>query len=702
MEENSESSSRTVKRETHLRDYFIVMHRYKWLIVAAVIVTLSSTILYLRRQEPVYEAKTSIIIEPKQAREMLFAQSVQAISLDLETQIEVIKTTPVLASVVRQLGLTTTPEGTPEFSDTVRSLRENINIGFVGGTKMVTISAKHTVPEKAQAIANAIAQAYIDQDRLSRLQSGRDAIRWLSTQLADLKTKLKSSEEAFQKFKEDEEMITLDERRSAELEEISKLNDSYIAARSSRMEIDTIIDKLASEGDANPNIPIALLTSPTLQNLGTELSGLQTELAEKKKLFKDTYPGVIELKGRIQLTEQKILAELKLQRDFLKVQEDSLLTQQEAKRKEALNLTKKEVEYLNLEREVTTNREMYNTLLSKVKELSLAGEADLNNIRIVEQAELPALPTGSMRMTLVLGGALGLFLGIGFAFFLKYLENTVRTPDDVEQHLDVPVMGVVPQIPEAKDSKIPLLVLSDNSRSAPAEAYRSIRTNLLFSDGEASLKTIVFTSTGPKEGKTLTVSNLGMALAQAGQKVLLIDADLRRPMLHRVFNLDRSKGLSTVLAGEMSLDDAIAKPELEGSDGINLSVLTSGAVPTNPSEILGSAQMKELIGRAREQYDVVLLDSAPVLGMTDTAVLASESDAAVIVIKTGEATRKALKLAISQLEQVGVDITGVILNNVDVKHDRYYDYYYYYYYSPYGDDEERKVKKRKKRSDGNV
>ena len=191
-----------------------------------------------------------------------------------------------------------------------------------------------------------------------------------------------------------------------------------------------------------------------------------------------------------------------------------------------------------------------------------------------------------------------------------------------------------------------------------------------------------------------------MALAQAGQKVLLIDADLRRPMLHRVFNLDRSKGLSTVLAGEMSLDEAIVKPELVGADGINLSVLTSGSVPTNPSEILGSAQMKELIDKVREQYDVVLLDSAPVLGMTDTAVLASESDATVIVIKTGEATRKALKLAISQLEQVGVDITGVILNNVDVKHDRYYDYYYYYYYSPYGDDEEGKAKKRKKRSNG--
>ena len=776
------TSDRTSRKDIHLRDYFIVLDRYKWLIVAAVIVTLASTVLYLRRQEPVYEAQASIIIEPKRAQEMVFQQSVQAISLDLETQIEVIRMTPVLSLVVRQLELTAAPEGTLEFSEAVKGLRKNVKIGFVGGTKVVNISARHTVPETAQAIANAVAQSYIDQDRLSRLESGRDAVSWLSTQLADLKIKLKKSEEAFQQFKEREGMITLDEKRNEELQEMSKLNNSYLAARSSRMEIDAIVTRIEetkSEAEGL-DIPLALLNTPTLQRLGTDLSQLQTELADKKKLFKDTYPAVVELRNRIRLTEEKILVELKRQRDFLQVQEDMFLTQQKAARKEALNLTRKEIDYLSLEREVTTNREMYNTLLSKVKELSLAGEADLNNIRIVEPAELPTTSAGNKKMTLVLGGFLGLFLGVGFAFFLKYLENTIRTPDDVEQHLNLPVLGVVPRVSEARESKTPLLLLKGNPKSAPAEAYRSIRTNILFSridsltnrpidqstnrpidqstnrpidqstnrpidqstnrpidqstnrpidqstyrptDQSTHPRTIVITSTGPKEGKTFTVANLGMALAQAGQKVLLVDADLRRPMLHRVFNVDRNKGLSTVLAGEITLDDAIIKyspPETNTTDSsahepispsahkpispsahqpISLSILTSGSVPANPSEVLGSARMKELMYRVREQYDVVVLDSAPVLGMTDTAVLASECDTVAMVIKTGEATRKALKMAIAQLEQVGAKICGVVLNDVDIGRDRYYYYYYYYYYySPYGDDEDRTSRRRKKR-----
>lgn len=694
MLETSSRTTKTTRKEIHLRDYLIVLDRHKWLIVAAVLVTFLSTVLYLRRQVPVYEAHASIIIEPRRAREMVFAQSVQAISLDLETQIEVIKTTPVLASVVKQLDLAASPEGTPGFSDAVKGLKKNVKIGFVKNTKMVTITAKHPVPEKAQAIADVVAQAYIDQDRLSRLQSGRDSVRWLSVQLADLKTKLKDSEEAFQKFKEREGMITLDDMRDEDLEEISKLNAIYTSARAKRLELESIIDGIGSESSVNLNIPIGLLDSPTLQSLGTELGQLQTELADKKKVFKDTYPGVIELKDRIQLTGQKILAELRRQKDFMKVQEDLFFKQQESKREEALKLSEKELEYLSLEREVTTNREMYNTLLTKVKELSLAGEADLNNIRIVEPAELPILPVGNKRLTLILSGVLGLSLGIGFAFFLEYLENTIRTPEDVEQHLGLPVLGIVPQIAEAKDSKSPPIIVQGSSKSAPAESYRSMRTNILFAGKEDSVKTVVITSAGPKEGKSLTTANLGVVLAQAGHNVLLVDADLRRPMLHRVFGADKYKGLSTVLAEELTIDEAIVKTDIP-----NLSVLTAGASSTNPSEILGSAQMKDVLEFVREQYDVVLLDSAPILGMADAAVLAAESDAVILVVKTGEATRKVLKTALMQLEQVEAQIFGVVLNNVDIRRDRYYYYYYYYYYySPYEDEDGKKVRKRKKHS----
>ena len=229
-EASGERIRRHSTREVHLRDYLMMLARYKWLIVSLIVVSLASTIFYQRRQIPVYQARAIIVIEPRRPQDVIFPQSVRAISLDLETQIEVIRTTPILASVIEQLQLTTVPKGTPEFSKVVKLLKRSIEIGFVKNTKMVIITAKHPIPEKAQAIANTVAQAYIDQDRLSRLQAGRDAVRWLSTQLAELKTKLKTAEEAFQRFKEIEGIISLDDKRGEELEDISRLNASYLSA----------------------------------------------------------------------------------------------------------------------------------------------------------------------------------------------------------------------------------------------------------------------------------------------------------------------------------------------------------------------------------------------------------------------------------------------------------------------------------------
>jgi len=690
-----ETSRKISRQEIHLRDYLAVLNRRKWIIIVALVITVSVTVLYMRKQIPLYQAQASIIIEPNRTQGIVSPHSVQTISPDLRTQIEVIKTTPVLASVVKQLGLTKDGEGTPKFSQAVGFLKRSIRTGFVGDTSMVSIAAIHSIPTTAQAIANTVAQAYIDQDRLSRLQSGRDAVRWLSMQLADLKTKLKHSEEVFQQFKERESMITLDNKRREELNEIYQLNSAYLKARTERLEVEAIIDRLESESHAlergeegvDLKIPISLLNSPMMQRLGDELSQLGTELADKRRLFKDTYPGIIETKDRIQLTEQKILTELKRQRDFLQAQENSFSTLQKTRYQEALKLSRKELEYLTLEREVTTNREIYNALLSRVKELSLAGESDLNNIRIVEPAQLPLAPMSSKNLTLPLGGILGLFLGIGFAFFLEYLENTIKTPDDVEQHLELPVLGVIPRVADAKQSQVPPIILREGPENAPAEAYRNLRTNLVLSRAENPLKAIMFTSAGPGEGKSLTAVNLAVALAQTGRNVLLVDADLRRPVLHQVFDLNRDRGLSTVLAGELALSEAVVKTDIT-----NLSVLNAGISPANPSELLGSAQMRDLIGKVREQYDMVLFDSAPIAGMADARVLGSEIDGALLVIKAGEATRKALKALINQSEQVGAQICGVVLNNVDVRRYEYYDYYYYF---PYEDYKEKGLKRKK-------
>ncbi|MEK7400362.1 MAG: GumC family protein, partial [Candidatus Poribacteria bacterium] len=475
--------------EKHLSDYLLILDRHKWIIIIAVVITISATIFFQKMQVPVYQTQVSIIIEePNRVQSMIIPRSVDSphfdYSLYLDTQIEIIKTTPILASVVKQLALSSSPEGTQEFSDVVDILRENIKINPVKSTKIVKIIVKYNDPEKAQNIANTVAQTYINQDTLSRLQTGQDSVRLLSAQLPDLKMKLKNSEDAFQLFKEKEGIIALDTKQGENLGEMTKLNANYLSARANRMEIEAIIDNFKTGKDATPNIPVGLLDNPILQKLGSELSQLYTDLEEKRRHFKDTYPGVIELKYRIKLAGQKIIEELNRQRDFLRTQEDSFLEQQKAKKQETVNLSKKEQEYTTLEREVMTNREMYNALFAKAKELSLAKGVDLSNIRVVELAEMPTVPLDRRRKIFALGGAFGLFLGVGLAFLFEYLRNTINTPDDVSLYLGLPVLGFVPSVAIAKHTKTPPIIIQNvnkNLEDMATEAYRTIRTNVLSS-----------------------------------------------------------------------------------------------------------------------------------------------------------------------------------------------------------------------------
>ena len=694
-----------LRKETHLSDYLVILDRRKWIIITAIVVTMAAAFLYirLRGKEPnIYKAQVKVLIEPRDMQDMVFYRSVQDISLDMSTQMELIKTTPVIVSVVKKLELTKYPEGTPEFMYATKQLQASIDIKFAESldksvrnpyilNRIIIISVIDLDPYKAQKLANAVAQAYIDYDRLSRFQAGQDAIRWLTDQLADLKIKLQTSESSFQDFKSREGIVTLDSKRTEELTQISQLSSNYMDIRLNLVKIETIINKTESDKNSDLNIPVALLNNDTLKQLGNQLSSQEAELDSKRKQgFTDKYPEVIKLKNSIQSTKHGILAELKQQRDFLRAQEKSFLIQQETQRQEALKLNAKELQYLNLEREVRTNQELYNTLLTKAKELSLISDADLNKIRIIEPAELPMFPMKSSsrdpKLIMILAAIMGIFLGIAYSFLLERFENSIRTPEDIAYYLGLPVLGIVPRMPKTKKDK-PSLIVVANPKSAPAESYRSLRTSLLYSDTNP-MKTILITSAGPGEGKSITTANLGLALAKSNKNVLIVDADLRRPMMHNLFGLNRNAGLSSVLEGEASLESVIVK-----INEIDLSILPSGRLPKEPAEILGSEKMKDFIAKVSNIYDIVLFDSAPILGMTDTMVLAKEVDKTIMIIKVGQVSRKALRMAISSLDQLGVQIYGSVLNNVDVKRDRYYNEYYHYYYSSYEDKEANSKKK---------
>ena len=409
----------------HLRDYLFVLRRRIWLILAAFIVTVVSTFLSLQRQPPKYEAQAILVVKPKDER------FIRPDLMDLATQKELIRTPTVLGEVVRQLGLSTAPADSPEFQAARTDLRQRIRLNTIPKTRIITIKATHTSPKLARDIANTVAQVYDDQNRRSRLQAERDAMGGVSAQLGDVEARLQQAEQAVQRFREKEQMVSLNDRRNEEIKAISQFNAKYIDTQVRRLELSTLIEQFSME-TADADIPVTALKDPSLQQFGTEFVRLQTQLAEKRQNFKDTYPGVIELKSKIELTRQNIIGELEKQHRILQIQEQSFLELLNQRRVQAVDLGNKEIEYSALEREVRINRQMYDTLLTRLNKLSLAeGTTSLNRVRIEALAGLPANPAGkNKRLMLVIGGVLGLALGIGAAFFLEYLRTNVRTPED--------------------------------------------------------------------------------------------------------------------------------------------------------------------------------------------------------------------------------------------------------------------------------
>lgn len=708
--------------ESHLRDYAHVVIRRKWLVLLACLAFVVASIGYIKKTSPVYESRVLLMRET--ASETLPAS---VIGLPVTpraweaSQELLVKSVSSLLEIKQQL------LEKYKFQVTVEQLEGKISLSpYEKSSSVLNLRATANTPEQAQALANVGADIYIKKVTEMKRTELKQGLEFIKQQMEQLEEKAQGTEQALSDFRDREGLIfTTSGTASAGL--IERLGNMQSELLKTENDIELVksqlqsIEELISEKKKHAQSSSVTELSPQIDQLQERLIGLQLELHTKLETLTEKDQEVIAVQKKIDVMQKQLKTEFdrllkgpgvtsfdpiselqSLMQQFITLNVQSkglerkaaLVTERIDRFKgEHPELVSKQIELNRLERRARVYEQTYATLMSKYEDMRLIEQMKTSGLKIIDPAPLPKSPIRpNKRWTLIFGGILGLFLGIAFAFLLEYLENTIRTPDDVAQHLELPVLGIVPQFAAARGAKTPPVIMQGDPKSAPAEAYRSLRTNLLSSGLGNPLKAIAVVSAGPSEGKTITVINLGMALAQAGQNVLLVDADLRRPALHRVFHTDRHRGLSTVLAGESTIDQAVVKTDVP-----HLSVLASGELPANPSEMLGSVEMKDLISHVREQYDMVLFDSAPVLGMTDGVVLASETDGTVLVIQTGEATRKALKMTVAQLEQVGAQVYGVVLNNVDVRRDRYYDYYYYYYYSPYEDDEGGKVRKRKKR-----
>jgi len=349
------------------------------------------------------------------------------------------------------------------------------------------------------------------------------------------------------------------------------------------------------------------------------------------------------------------------------------------------------IQYNILKREADTNKELYKGLLQRMKEAGVSAGLTVSNIQVVDQAEIP---TGSYKpnkkLNLLLAAVVGLFLGIGLAFFFEYLDNTVKSPEDVEQLIRLPSFGMVPEISYERKKRLakasyPVeLVTHGHPKSILSEAYRNIRTSILLSFSEKPPKKIVITSPNPSEGKTTTVINTAIALSQTGAQVLIIDGDMRHPRIHKIFNEENGAGLSNFLSGNSPLDSIIKKTEVP-----NLYYIPSGPIPPNPSELIGSKLFKVMMDSLGKKFDHIVLDSPPALGFADSVILSTTVDGVILVVLGGKTPRETLQRAKEVLHQVNAKILGVVINRVDI-HRSGYGYYYYRYHYYYGKDGKKK------------
>ncbi|KPK14748.1 MAG: hypothetical protein AMJ62_12130 [Myxococcales bacterium SG8_38] len=690
--------------ELDLREVLHVLQEYKWVIAGITLVVMALGVVWTLRTPKIYEATATIEYDPAPSKPL--GGQVEDVADPIgnywatreffQTQNMVIASRGIAERVVQKLGLQHDPTYLAQDDDATGptgdveaaaiALQSGLTVEPVPDTRIVRIHARDVNPERAKLIADAVAQAYVDKTIEDRLESTDRARDWLEHQLVVLRKELDDAELALHSFKKGHNVlsVSMEDRQNLVASDIQATHDRLTEVRNQRIELEARYKRLkASLGKRPDDIDPSVMTDhPALSALVLELREKSQEHDALAVKYGSEHPTMQTLSEEIavltrQIAQEKeaLLASAERDVEQIRTVENGLRAAADQAQSAGLNLNLREIEYRQLHRDRDNKAKLYEIVLQRLTETDLTRMLKTTHVRILDQALLPGQPV-TPNLVKNVGASLlaGLVLGLAAAFFMSRLDRTIRTVESVEG-LGIPVLGVIPHLGQpASEAKSALkqisaaqaprdeLVVVKEPMSPAAETFRMIRTNLAFMSQDDPLRSVVVTSAMPLEGKTTIASNLAVTLAQFGRSVLLVDSDLRRPRLHRVLEVDNQTGLSTLVEGRSSWKASVHQTKIDG-----LSVLTSGPIPPNPSELLHSEGFARVKAELLEHFDYVLFDSPPMGAVTDAAILAPQVDGVLLVVRAGTSTVQSVAGARKQLSGVSGRLLGAILNDADLR-----------------------------------
>lgn len=712
------------EQEIHLRDYLKVIQKRKATVILFFLITLTVVVIGTFRMVPVYQASIQVMVEKNEAIPLMGNVYYNAYDPEFfATQEQLIKSQNVARKVVQLLRLEETydsffPEDKEKKPSFVKAtitglktwvkglfpadesskdpavvgeersrtdiladtLRKGVSVSPVNESRMININFQSRNPVYASLVANTIAKAYQGEVMAIQMHSSGYALQWMTQKANEEKEKLAAAEKRLQHYMQQHDIVTVEDRVAIVPQRLTGLTQKLSDTQASRQDLESLYKQIEHLQKENGDLEAlhVIADNQGLQEMREKVREAQRHILELKQKYGRKHPVMIEARANLaelekkkQLEIEKIIASVKNQYETALAQEENARSSLADVKEDALLLNEKMTEYNILKRDVDSIRALYDALIMRIKEKGVSEKNLKVNVWTTQKAEPPQSPIKpNKKRNILLGIILGLFGGIGFVFFLEYLDNTVRDPEEAEQRFQVPVLGICEKLKKEQD---PDTLLVDQPTSSWAESYKSMRTSLLLSSADTPPKVLLVTSTTPAEGKTTTALNLAISLAQTERSVLLIDTDLRKPRLHSALGINNATGLSTLLTNKAE------KVSLVKMEQTGVSVLTAGPSPPNPAELLGSESFARLLGQMRQKYDMIVIDSSPIFSATDSLITASLVDGVILVVSAGKTTNDAVARGLKNLADIRAKVLGLAMNNVELKgNEEYYSYYGYY------------------------